>query len=193
MACHKALKDARLQSASQSELFKDFHNLQGVWTHPLMLAMKNKDGEMRHENDDSETEIESDDNSSSNEPGTSDSKKPAKLTSDWWKAICPAEEFDNIECSAKLMLLFSIIAECSDRGEKLLVFSQSLFTLNVIEHFLSVNDSAAQWKKGLNYFRLDGSTNIKLRTEYCRTFNDEQNTEARLVSFETSHMNYFQK
>lgn len=36
------------------------------------------------------------------------------------------------------MLLFSIIGECAGRGEKLLVFSQSLFTLNVIEEFLGM-------------------------------------------------------
>lgn len=122
-------------------------------------------------------------------------KPPTKQTSEWWRAICPEEELDNIQCSAKLMLLFSIIADCSDRGEKLLVFSQSLLTLNVIEHFLSMitentrqpnptaklGDFTGKWKKGIDYFRLDGSTNIQTRTLYCTTFNDENNTRARFV------------
>lgn len=122
-------------------------------------------------------------------------KPPTKQTSEWWKAICPEDELENIECSAKLMLLFSMIADCSDRGEKLLVFSQSLLTLNVIETFLSLisenthlpNPAAklggffGKWEKGFDYFRLDGSTNIQTRTNYCTTFNDENNTRAKLV------------
>lgn len=119
----------------------------------------------------------------------------SKQTSKWWEAICPKDELDNIQCSAKLMLLFSIIADCSERGEKLLVFSQSLLTLNVIEHFLRMitentthPNSAAklggltgQWAKDVDYFRLDGSTNIETRVKYCNMFNNEQNSTARFV------------
>lgn len=116
-------------------------------------------------------------------------------TSDWWKPLCSEEDFDNIECSGKLKLLFSILEECIACGDKLLVFSQSLRTLNVIEKFLALitentknsNPNAqlggfeGQWEKGVNYFRLDGSTNIRTRESYCRTFNDEKNTKARSV------------
>lgn len=93
------------------------------------------------------------------------------------------------------MLLFSILANCCERGDKLLVFSQSLLTLNVIEKFLSLitentrkpNPNAklggfsGEWIKGIDYFRLDGSTNIRTRTSYCNTFNDQKNTQARCV------------
>lgn len=52
--------------------------------------------------------------------------------------LCSEEELDDIECSGKLMLLLSILADCNARGDKLLVFSQSLLTLNLIEKFLAL-------------------------------------------------------
>lgn len=93
------------------------------------------------------------------------------------------------------MLLFSILAECNAVGDKLLVFSQSLITLNVIETFLSIitentnkpnpqiqlGGFKGQWEKGKNYFRLDGATNLQTREKYCQLFNNEQNTEAKYV------------
>lgn len=78
-----------------------------------------------------------------------------------------------------------------------LVFSQSLYSLDVIEHFLSLLDENLQkdederdeqlskypgsWSLGLDYFRLDGSTSIDNRNDACKVFNDESNTRARYV------------
>lgn len=117
-------------------------------------------------------------------------------TLDWWKVLCPEKEYDNIECSGKLMLLFSILADCCACGDKLLVFSQSLLTLDVIEKFLAMvtentiapntntqlGGFSGRWVKGIDYFRLDGSTNIEARTRHCKMFNDETNTQARSES-----------
>lgn len=91
------------------------------------------------------------------------------------------------------MLLFSILAECKACGDKLLVFSQSLFSLDVIEQFLAMIDENTQnpnpkaklggfsgsWKPGVDYFRLDGSTNIKTRDANCKKFNSDENLQAR--------------
>lgn len=107
--------------------------------------------------------------------------------------LCPEEELNNIEHSSKLMLLFSILAECEACGDKLLVFSQSLFSLDVIEHFLAMIDDNTQnpnpeaklggftgsWSRGVDYFRLDGSTNIETRNANCNNFNSEENSLAR--------------
>lgn len=113
--------------------------------------------------------------------------------------ICPEEELNNIEYSSKLMLLFSILAECEACGDKLLVFSQSLFSLDVIEHFLAMIDENTQnpnpdaklggftgsWTRGIDYFRLDGSTNIETRNANCNNFNSEENSQARLFLIST--------
>lgn len=118
---------------------------------------------------------------------------------EWWMPMCPEEELNTLEHSGKLMLLFSILAECEAVGDKLLVFSQSLFSLDVIEHFLSMVDENTRdsspsaklagytgtWTQGLDYFRLDGSTPIETRNIACNRFNQEDNSRARLFLIST--------
>ncbi|XP_035795970.1 transcriptional regulator ATRX homolog [Anopheles albimanus] len=126
--------------------------------------------------------------------------KPENPT-EWWMQMCPESELDNLEHSGKLVLLMEILKECEAIGDKLLVFSQSLYSLDVIEHFLSLLDDNAQkdederdevlskypssWSLGLDYFRLDGSTSIENRNNACKVFNSEQNTRARLFLIST--------
>lgn len=118
---------------------------------------------------------------------------------EWWMSICPENELDNIRHSGKLMLLFSLLEECEQIGDKLLVFSQSLYSLDVIEHFLGKIDEHTQskrsetedtdddnlcgykgsWSLGTDYFRLDGSTSIENRNLACKQFNRDDNTRAR--------------
>ncbi|XP_055639818.1 transcriptional regulator ATRX homolog isoform X2 [Toxorhynchites rutilus septentrionalis] len=120
---------------------------------------------------------------------------------EWWMSMCPEEELDNLEHSGKLQVLFEILKECEAIGDKLLVFSQSLYSLDVIEHFLALVDENTQkdesdrdgnldkyqgsWSLGLDYFRLDGSTTIENRNSACKVFNDEKNTRARLFLIST--------
>lgn len=118
---------------------------------------------------------------------------------EWWMEMVPEAELDNLAISGKLTLLFSILAECEEIGDKLLVFSQSIFSLDVIEHFLSLVDANEQsdeknpllqgfsgsWALGLDYFRLDGSTTIENRNIACKAFNREDNPRARLFLIST--------
>lgn len=112
---------------------------------------------------------------------------------EWWMSMCSEEDLDNMEHSNKLQLLFKIIAECEEIGDKLLVFSQSLYTLDVIEHFLELIDDNTQnpnenaklcgfkgsWARGLDYYRLDGKMAVAQRENACRSFNSSQNSRAR--------------
>lgn len=118
--------------------------------------------------------------------------------------LCPEEELEDLRHSGKLMLLFSLLDECHAIGDKLLVFSQSLYTLDVIEVFLKRIDDYTQrkstaseddedvkkegellggytgsWSMGLDYFRLDGSTSIENRNSACNYFNSDSNPRAR--------------
>jgi transcriptional regulator ATRX len=115
---------------------------------------------------------------------------------EWWMQICPEEELNNLEHSSKLMLLMSILEQCEAIGDKLLVFSQSIYSLDVIEHFLNYIDEqtqnnaenvkfAASWSLGLDYFRLDGSTPVEQRNNACKIFNNRANTRARLFLIST--------
>ncbi|KAM3842946.1 LOW QUALITY PROTEIN: helicase ARIP4-like, partial [Diretmus argenteus] len=93
-----------------------------------------------------------------------------------------------LENSAKMVLLFHLIEESVRKGDKILVFSQSLSTLTVIEEFLakrpvppppktSSRDRPNQnWVRNLNYYRLDGTTTISERERLINQFNDPSNT-----------------
>jgi len=69
-----------------------------------------------------------------------------------------------------------------------LVFSQSLYTLSLIEHFLALVSEATDeereehffgipgdWCNGINYFRIDGQTNVTSRAAWIKKFNNPKN------------------
>lgn len=61
-----------------------------------------------------------------------------------------------IENSAKMEILFCIIKESISLGDRLLVFSQSLITLDLIEQFLQaslVPGDTVNWCKNTSYYR----------------------------------------
>lgn len=63
-----------------------------------------------------------------------------------------------IENSPKMEIFFCVLEECILLGDRLLVFSQSLLTLNLIEQFLrmrpaNISNHLINWRKNENYFR----------------------------------------
>ena len=101
-----------------------------------------------------------------------DTKKPAKkktkkkereesenaISYDW--AEKPLEDYvgDMVENGGKIALLMSMIEETVKLGEKLLVFSQSLFTLSLIEEYLGrqtvpLPGCTDRWTRNKYYFR----------------------------------------
>jgi len=62
----------------------------------------------------------------------------------------------SIENSAKMEVLFCILEESMALGDRILVFSQSLFTLNLIEDFLQRSNLPGRqekWARNWNYYR----------------------------------------
>lgn len=118
---------------------------------------------------------------------------------EWWIKLVDDSELDDMRNSHKLILLFDILRQCENIGDKLLVFSQSLYSLDLIEHFLGKVDEATQegrideklgghvgsWSPGIDYFRLDGSTSCENRSIWCKNFNREDNPRARLFLIST--------
>jgi len=84
-----------------------------------------------------------------------------------------------LENGTKFELLFIIIQESLKAGDKLLVFSQSLLTLNLMEIFIGMK---LQWSKGKEYFRLDGSTTGLERERLIKEFNKNPDIHVFLVS-----------
>ncbi|KAL5011678.1 hypothetical protein ScPMuIL_010229 [Solemya velum] len=150
-----------------------------------------------------------------------------KITTEWWAEYIKEEDEGVIEYSGKLLLLFEILRMCEDIGDKILIFSQSLLSLDIIEDFLERIDAKYQeekaerekkkaerkkkknkhddgesdkeepmnlldetdfgksWTKGLDYFRMDGSTSAQNRKRWQETFNDENNFRSRLFLIST--------
>uniref|UniRef100_A0A7N8XEZ4 Helicase ARIP4-like n=1 Tax=Mastacembelus armatus TaxID=205130 RepID=A0A7N8XEZ4_9TELE len=112
------------------------------------------------------------------------------ITYEWAKDIMCDYKPGILENSAKMVLLFHLIEESVRKGDKILVFSQSLSTLTVIEDFLakrkvppSPNTSGGErpnqnWVRNLSYYRLDGSTTASERDRLINQFNDPSNTSA---------------
>nr|XP_057921440.1 helicase ARIP4 [Doryrhamphus excisus] len=117
------------------------------------------------------------------------------ITYEWAKEIMSNYRVGVLQNSAKMVLLFHLIDESVRRGDKMLVFSQSLSTLTVIEDFLSKrpvpSDVASadshnpNWVRNLNYYRLDGSTSASERERLINQFNDPENNKSWLFLLST--------
>ncbi|XP_071124633.1 transcriptional regulator ATRX homolog isoform X2 [Mytilus edulis] len=59
----------------------------------------------------------------------------------WWADYVKEEDQFKMELGGKLMLLFEILRMCEEIGDKVLIFSQSLLSLDLIEAYLDHVDS----------------------------------------------------
>lgn len=57
----------------------------------------------------------------------------------WWSQFCQVD-MTKMELGGKLVLLMDILRQCELIGDKVLVFSQSLVSLNLIEEFLAIEN-----------------------------------------------------
>uniref|UniRef100_A0A4W5PEA3 RAD54 like 2 n=1 Tax=Hucho hucho TaxID=62062 RepID=A0A4W5PEA3_9TELE len=116
------------------------------------------------------------------------------ITYEWAKDIMSDYKPGILENSAKMVLLFHLIDESVRKGDKILVFSQSLSTLSVIEEFLAKRPIPAgsareghnqNWLRNHNYYRLDGSTSASERERLINQFNDPSNTSTLVFLLST--------
>lgn len=115
----------------------------------------------------------------------------------WAKNLFKDYQPGVMENGGKLVVLMGIIEESLKLGEKVLVFSQSLSTLSVIEEFLSKRDvpffpgrvtdpqKPSRWAKNKSYFRLDGNTSAQERERLINRFNAPDNTDVLLFMLST--------
>ncbi|OTF77548.1 hypothetical protein BLA29_003560 [Euroglyphus maynei] len=98
----------------------------------------------------------------------------------WWKKVIDSLEekqlFD-MKFGSKFTLIFSILAQCKRIGDKILIFSQSILTLNYLEKLLNEQN----WIKNSDYFRIDGNVEISERHEVISKFNNPDDHRARLM------------
>ncbi|XP_013386812.1 transcriptional regulator ATRX [Lingula anatina] len=129
----------------------------------------------------------------------------ALMKSEWWHEFVTEEDEKKIENSGKLLLLFEVLRMAEEIGDKVLVFSQSLLSLDLIQDFLEDLDKKAReemektkegdekaedgfqrtWVQGADYYRMDGSTPAQTRQNWAEEFNDPDNFRARLFLIST--------
>ncbi|XP_068441568.1 transcriptional regulator ATRX isoform X2 [Clinocottus analis] len=125
------------------------------------------------------------------------SSTPGSPTHDWHKEFVVDADSEILEHSGKMMLLFEILRMAEEVDEKVLVFSQSLISLDLIEDFLELACRAkddekvspykgeGKWFRNIDYYRLDGSTNALTRKKWAEEFNDTSNIRGRLFLIST--------
>ncbi|XP_033221462.1 uncharacterized protein LOC117175816 isoform X1 [Belonocnema kinseyi] len=115
-------------------------------------------------------------------------KEEPGIPYDWATELMKGYVPGLIESSAKMSLFFCILEEAIRLEDRVLAFSQSLFTLNLIEDFLARNNfkyldgTSEAWVKNVNYYRLDGSTSALEREKLINEFNVNPKIHLFLVS-----------
>ena len=97
---------------------------------------------------------------------------------EWYDEFMQEDDEYNVELSGKLVLLMEVLADAEAVHDKVLVFSQSLVTLDLIEKMLGggeIGGDRENWCRGCDYFRMDGSTSVHMRQRWADIFNDEDN------------------
>ncbi|XP_059378160.1 transcriptional regulator ATRX-like [Carassius carassius] len=122
---------------------------------------------------------------------------PGSPSPDWYKEFVTETDSEVLEHSGKMVLLFEILRMAEELEEKVLVFSQSLISLDLIEDFLELAGRAKEegklspykgegkWFRNIDYYRLDGSTNALTRKKWAEEFNDTSNVRGRLFLIST--------
>ncbi|XP_010221037.1 PREDICTED: transcriptional regulator ATRX isoform X1 [Tinamus guttatus] len=134
----------------------------------------------------------------SDEGKATSSSNPGSPAPDWYKDFVTDADAEVLEHSGKMVLLFEILRMAEELGDKVLVFSQSLISLDLIEDFLElanrdktdkektcVYKGEGKWFRNIDYYRLDGSTTAQSRKKWAEEFNDETNVRGRLFIIST--------
>ena len=88
---------------------------------------------------------------------------------DWYDEFLTPEDENNVELSGKLVIMLEIIANAEVVGDKVLVFTQSLASLDLIESALgggTIGGNQLNWCHGIDYYRMDGSTSVQKRKRW---------------------------
>lgn len=125
----------------------------------------------------------------SSTPTVKDKPEPV-ISYEWAKILMETYKTGVIENCHKMAVLFTIIEQSLAVGDKLLVFSQSLLTLDLMERFLNERQipdrpnipPGERWSRNFNYCRLDGKTHAQERERLINNFNSNPTMYLFLLS-----------
>ncbi|KAL6842436.1 hypothetical protein ACP4OV_027863 [Aristida adscensionis] len=188
---------------SHRSFFAKYQILAQVWNHPGLLRMAKEQRGILRQEDAVENflmdESSSDDNvenylinGEKQKDRTDHQSKRNNFVNEepnWWEDLLDENTFMEADYSGKMILLLDILSKSSELGDKLLVFSQSLTTLDLVEFYLSKlqrkGKEGKHWKRGKDWYRLDGSTPSSDRQNLVETFNDPGNTRVKCALIST--------
>uniref|UniRef100_A0A914WS86 Uncharacterized protein n=1 Tax=Plectus sambesii TaxID=2011161 RepID=A0A914WS86_9BILA len=107
---------------------------------------------------------------------------------DWAEDIMCNYQAGIVENGYKMAIALAILEEATQLGDKVLLFSQSLYTLDLIEKYLeskcrlTTPQGSFDWRRNRNYFRFDGSTSAIERERLISRFNNEPGIFLFLIS-----------
>uniref|UniRef100_A0A669BJ85 DNA helicase n=1 Tax=Oreochromis niloticus TaxID=8128 RepID=A0A669BJ85_ORENI len=184
-----------------ANLFKDFQVLGRIWTHPWCLQLsylsklkkiekwmlcRQEVYKLWYKKQESVTNISVETAPIRLKPPSPDER--------WYKDLLSERDAKILEHSGKMVLLFEILRMAEELEDKVIVFSQSLISLDLIEDFLADSHRArdpsafkgtGSWVKNVDYYRFDGSTSATLRKKWADEFNNPENVRGRLFLIST--------
>ncbi|KZV39240.1 protein CHROMATIN REMODELING 20 [Dorcoceras hygrometricum] len=175
--------------------FAGYQALAQIWNHPgiLQLRKENKDSSKYEDVESGLADDSSSDDVDYNISGYKLSNSHQKnenrfLNEDWWRDLLHENNYE-VDYSGKMVLLLDILKMCSCIGDKALVFSQSLLTLDLIEFYLSKlprpRKNGKLWKKGKDWYRFDGRTESSERQKLVERFNEPSNRRVKCTLIST--------
>ncbi|KAK4282924.1 hypothetical protein QN277_014241 [Acacia crassicarpa] len=177
--------------------FVGYHALAQIWNHPGILQLTKEEKDYVRQEDAVENflvdDSSSDENSDYNVPVGEKVRCANELLQrkdesgfflkGWWNDLLHEKNYKELDYSGKMVLLLDILTMSSDVGDKVLVFSQSIPTLDLIELYLSRLPRRGKhgklWKKGKDWYRLDGRTESSERQKLVERFNEPSNNRVK--------------
>lgn len=184
---------------SGKSLISDYTVLRKIWTHPKVLenAYLNALADRRRKEQAMALRASKRNNDSEDDqPDDVLDSQTGKMsvTNDWWRSYVTKEDLETILPSNKLRIVFEILKQCEQNGEKCLIFSAFVAVLDVVEFFMKqitahremgksypgLETQNSTWNLGKDYYRLDGKTAKNARHHMITHFNHPDNTRARV-------------
>ncbi|CAI2350626.1 unnamed protein product [Caenorhabditis sp. 36 PRJEB53466] len=115
-------------------------------------------------------------------------EKETRMRYDWTYQLFENYQEGVLENGYKLTIAIEILDESTKIGEKILIFSQNLGALDLLEEvlrnrrILGKDGRTIVWEKNRNYLRLDGQTSGTEREKLINRFNSESGLHLFLIS-----------
>ncbi|KAJ3682438.1 hypothetical protein LUZ60_015011 [Juncus effusus] len=179
--------------------FAGYATLAQVWNHPGLLQM-GKENKISKK-DIGETFLDDDSSSDDNlesyllagadkQKMKNDLKRNDEVVEEkWWESLLEEKTYQEVDLSGKMVLLLDILSMSSEFGEKSLIFSQSIPTIDLIELYLSKMRRKGTedkfWKQSKDWYRIDGTTPALERQNLVEKFNDPSNKRVKCCVIST--------